>query len=130
MLRSYFLVLVSFAACVFSYPNRGHYPFVIALCKHADRPNEPITTTRVREFFTSAGSSTPGMYQFLREQSSGAVDLEGTLVGGWYKTAQTFATTATYSRQQRLNTCRDAAVAGGMVIPAVHHIFSFLDVPC
>lgn len=118
------MLVVAFAACVYSYPNRGHYPFAIALCRHADRPSTPITTTRVREFFTSAGSSKPGMYQFLREQSSGAVDLEGSIVGGWYKTAQTFATTATYTRQQRLNTCRDAAIAGGMVIPAVRFVFT------
>lgn len=120
------VVFVAFAACIYSYPNRGHYPFVIALCKHIDRLNEPITTTRAREFFTSAGSSKPGMYRFLQEQSSGTVDLEGTIVGGWYKTAQTFATTATYTRQQRLNTCRDAAVAGGMVIPAVRLLSTVL----
>lgn len=121
MLRIHLILIAAFAACVYSYPNRGHYPFVIALCKHADRPSEPITTTRVREFFTSAGSTKPGMYQFLREQSSGAVDMEGSIIGGWYKTAQTFATTATYSRQQRLDTCRDAAAAGGMAIPAVRN---------
>ncbi len=119
MFPTYLLLMAAFVAYVHSYPNRGHYPFVIAVCKHKDRLNEPITTDRVREFFTAAGSSKPGMYQFLREQSSGAVDLEGTIVGGWYTTSQTFDQTATVSRQQRLNTCRDAALAGGMVIPAV-----------
>lgn len=110
--------------------SRGHYPFVIALRKYADRPNEPITKSRVREFVTSDGSSKPGMYRFLREQSSGAVDLEGSIVGGWYKTAQIFASTASYTRQQRLNSCRDAAVKGGIVIPSVRHVSTFLDVPC
>ena len=127
MFRVYLVLIVAFAARVFSYPNRGHYPFVIALCKHADRPNEPITTTRAREFFTSAGSTKPGMYQFIREQSSGAVDLEGSIVEGWYKTAHTFATTATYSRQQRLDTCRNAAIAGGMAIPVVRISSDFFN---
>lgn len=121
------LVLLALTTIVHSYPNRGHYPFAIALCKHADRPSEPITTARVREFFTSAGSSKPEMYQFLREQSSGAVDLEGSIIAGWYKTAHTFATTATYTRQQRINTCRDAAVAAGLVIPAVRVVFQMSE---
>ena len=125
MFHTLSILMVAFAACVYSYPNRGHYPFVIALCKHADRPNEPITTTRVREFFTSAGASKPGIYVYLREQSSGAVDLNGSIVGGWYKTTKTFAATATDTRQQRLNTCRDAAIAGGLTIPAVRHVSAY-----
>lgn len=118
MFHTYFLV-AAFAATVFSYPNRGHYPFAIALCKHSDRNQEDITKARISEFFTSAGSSKPGMYQYLREMSSGAVDLEGSFLGGWYTTTKTYAQTAAVDRQTRLNICRDAAIAGGMVIPPV-----------
>lgn len=111
--------MAAFAATVISYPNRGHYPFAIALCKHSDRNQEDITKARISEFFTSAGSSKPGMYQYLREMSSGAVDLEGSFLGGWYTTTKTYAQTAAVDRQTRLNICRDAAIAGGMVIPPV-----------
>lgn len=119
MFHMYLFLVAAFAATVFSYPNRGHYPFAIALCKHSDRNQEDITKARIWEFFTSAGSSKPGMYQYLREMSSGAVDLEGSVMGGWYTTTKTYAQTATVDRQTRLNICRDAAIAGGMVIPPV-----------
>jgi len=123
MFHTYFFLVAAFAATVISYPNRGHYPFAIALCKHSDRNQEDITKARISEFFTSAGSSKPGMYQYLREMSSGAVDLEGSFLGGWYTTVKTYAQTAAVDRQTRLNICRDAAIAGGMVIPPVRHLF-------
>lgn len=127
MFHSYFfLVAALLAATVISYPNRGHYPFAIALCKHSDRNQEDITKARISEFFTSAGSSKPGMYQYLREMSSGAVDLEGSFLGGWYTTTKTYAQTAAVDRQTRLNICRDAAIAGGMVIPPVCLFFLFI----
>lgn len=119
MFHTYFFLVAAFAATVISYPNRGHYPFAIALCKHSDKNQEDITKARISEFFTSAGSSKPGMYQYLREMSSGAVDLEGSFLGGWYTTVKTYAQTAAVDRQTRLNICRDAAIAGGMVIPPV-----------
>lgn len=119
MLYTHLFLVAAFVTTVFSYPNRGHYPFAIALCKHSDRNQEDITKARIWEFFTSAGSSKPGMYQYLREMSSGAVDLEGSLMGGWYTTTKTYAQTAAVDRQTRLNICRDAAIAGGMVIPPV-----------
>lgn len=125
MFHTSFFLVAAFAATVLSYPNRGHYPFAIALCKHSDRNQEDITKARISEFFTSAGSSKPGMYQYLREMSSGAVDLEGSFLGGWYTTAKTYAQTATVDRQTRLNICRDAAIAGGMVIPPVCLFFPF-----
>lgn len=126
MFHTYFFLVAAFAATVvISYPNRGHYPFAIALCKHSDRNQEDITKARISEFFTSAGSSKPGMYQYLREMSSGAVDLEGSFLGGWYTTAKTYTQTAAVDRQTRLNICRDAAIAGGMVIPPVCLILSF-----
>lgn len=125
MFHTYLFLVAAFAAAVFSYPNRGHYPFAIALCKHSDRNQEDITKARISEFFTSAGSSKPGMYQYLREMSSGAVDLEGSFLGGWFTTTKTYAQTAAVDRQTRLNICRDAAIAGGMVIPPVCLFFFF-----
>ena len=125
MFHMSFFLVAAFAATVLSYPNRGHYPFAIALCKHSDRNQEDITKARISEFFTSAGSSKPGMYQYLREMSSGAVDLEGSFLGGWYTTAKTYAQTAAVDRQTRLNICRDAAIAGGIVIPSVCLFFPF-----
>lgn len=126
MFHTYLFSVAAFAAAVFSYPNRGHYPFAIALCKHSDKNQEDITKARIWEFFTSAGSSKPGMYQYLREMSSGAVDLEGSFMGGWYTTTKTDAQTAAVDRQTRLNICRDAAIAGGMVIPPVRLLLILL----
>lgn len=90
------------------------------MCKPSDRSAEPLTVQKVKEFFTSAGSSTPGMYNFFREQSSGAVDLEGSVIGGWYTIPHTYADIATYDRGKRLQVCLDAATAAGFKIPSVN----------
>lgn len=64
------------------------------------------------------------MYKYIREQSQNAVDFEGTIVGGWYRLAENFATVRAWTRPQRIAACRSAAVAGGLAIPNVWTLLS------
>ena len=119
MISVLLFILAFLAAWTSAYPSRGHYPFAVALCNYVDRPSQPTTRDKVLRFMTSSGASTPGMYKYFREQSNGAVDFEGTIVGGWYTVPHTKAFIAGYNRWNKINACRDAAVAGGLVIPKV-----------
>jgi hypothetical protein len=113
------LLWVLFVIGVRSLPNRGHYPFTIALCNYPDNKKADLEIDGVKKFFTSSGANTPGMFKYIQEQSHGNVDLEGTEVNGWFTTDESYTTMLTYTRQQRLDQCRNAAAKAGFVVPPV-----------
>jgi hypothetical protein len=113
------LIFGLFAIRGLALPSRGHYPFTIALCNYPDMKVKDLLIKNVRQFFTSAGADTPGLYRFIQEQSHGTVDFEGTQVNGWFTTDASYMDMLSYNRQQRLDQCRDAAARAGFVVPPV-----------
>ena len=128
-------ILVSLTAYTHAWPARGHYPFAVALCYYSDKQDETMTPDYVRQFLTSADPGSTGLYRYLQQQSSGAFDIEGTIVKGWYKVPLFYSTVNGYTRGGKIKACRDAAVAAGLVIPSVRSILSWtlddrLDILC
>jgi hypothetical protein len=58
-------------------------PLIALLCKVADKAEEPRTTTQVQAILMGPG----GLNDYIREQSLGAMSLEGTQTFGWFPVA-------------------------------------------
>lgn len=59
----------------------GSQPFATLLCRFADVPTEPLDAA----YFDALLSNTaPGLGDYWREVSYGAIDLAGSRAGGWY----------------------------------------------
>ena len=112
-------LLAVFSVCTTAWPARGHYPFAVALCYTYDNTRQPVTTDFVRLYPTPANPTSISMFDFLQEQSNNMIDIDGTTVNGWYQIALSSDQISSYSLQQKLNACRDAATHAGFVIPSV-----------
>jgi M6 family metalloprotease-like protein len=62
-------------------PSLGSKPFVTILCRYQDDPTTPADPSWYQEWL---GNSYPGLSHYYREVSNGLVNLDGSIVVGWY----------------------------------------------
>ena len=110
-------------------PHRGSMPWSVLLCKYSDQPQQPQAPAFFATFLTQAGAGQGGAADYWRDISAGAVDLQGSTVGGWYTMGSTLAQAAApgKTRGQRIDDCVAAARAGGYSVPAGNRIIAIVN---
>ena len=92
--------------------NALNRPLIAFLCKVADKADEPRTVDQVQAMLAGPG----GFADYIREQSLGALTLNGTQVYGWFQLPNPDATYRGDGRETRLaNDC--AAAAPQVIVP-------------
>ncbi len=70
---------------------RTHKAYAILLCKVADVADTPISIAAVKKLFLKDGQGTGNIYDYFLNMSYGSIDLDGSIVLGWYTMTSTKA---------------------------------------
>lgn len=96
--------------------TRQHKPYAILLCKASDVADEPHTIAYYKQLFLKDSRGTGNIYDYWLNMSYGSIDLDGSLVAGWYTMATTKAqldarnNAVAVTRVQTLVDCKNAAI--------------------
>jgi hypothetical protein len=87
----------------------GKSPLVVVLCKFPDQTAEPHDTAYYQDMFSESGAGKTGVFDFWRDVSYGNLDLNGTVVKGWYTADKTAAEFNTAARDRQIDMCASKA---------------------
>ena len=108
--RVLILPLVAFSLCTTAradHPFRGSAKWSVVLCTFTDSPPPSRTAAFFRQMFVNAG--TGGLNDYWSNMANGGVNMQGSVVAGWYMEPFTIAQAQSRSRGQRFQDCIDAA---------------------
>ena len=110
-------------------PHRGHMPWSVLLCKFSDQAAEQQQPSFFESFLTQVGAGQGGAADYWRDISDRALDLEGSVVRGWYTMGVTLAQSRApgKTRGQRIDDCVAAARAVGYTVPAGHRVIAIIN---
>jgi hypothetical protein len=91
----------------FAHPVRGHVKWSVILCTFSDSPAPPHDANYYRNMFFNRG--TGGMADYWAQVSSDGIDLNQSVVVGWYQEPFTIAQAQAQDRGARFQSCVDAA---------------------
>ena len=102
-------------------PLRGSLKLSVLLCRFSDSPTPSDDIDYYEDFFLD--SSGPSLNSFFREISGGAVDLEGSVVRGWYTINKTKQQVSELKPRDKKHTeCVAAAITAGYTPPENHSV--------
>ena len=101
------LVLLIFVSIAWmpalAHPKRGHVHWSVILCTFSDSPAPPHDPNFYRDMFFNPG--TGGMADYWSAVSNHGIDLQGSVVVGWYKESFTIAQEQGKDRWSRFQDC-------------------------
>jgi hypothetical protein len=123
------LVAVLLAPGASARPFRSHVPWSVLLCKFSDQAVEQQPPGYFTRFLTEAGATQGGVAQYWRDVSSGGIDLEGSVVRGWYTMGVTLAQSQAQgkTRDSRITDCVNAASRGGYSVPSGNRVVAVIN---
>jgi hypothetical protein len=107
LLLSVLIVFSLMPAARAEHPFRGSAQWSVILCTFTDSPTPSRTPDFFRQMFINAG--TGGLNDYWGDVSNRGVNLQGSVVAGWYTEAFTTAQAQARNRGQRYQDCIDAA---------------------
>jgi hypothetical protein len=93
-------------------PTRLVSPWLVLLCRYSDVSSVPHDNRWYRDYFTADGSGLGGIYDYVRDNSNGTIDLGGSVVKpdtGWF--VMPVSEGQDPPRQDRINLCLATAMA-------------------
>lgn len=118
---------VAVPAAASARPFRAHVPWSVLLCKFSDQSAEQQPPSFFASFLTEAGRGQSGLADYWHDISAGGVDLQGSVVRGWYTMGTSLAQSAGQSRGQRIDSCIQAARDGGYNVPSGHRVVAIIN---
>jgi len=116
---SLLLVLVLHSAPAAARPFRGSVEWSVLLCRHAADADAQGNPPRDRAFYENLfyKDGTNGLADYMDQVSYGNLNLDGSIVMGWYTMPFTLNQSRTRNRRQIWDDCINAAAAGGYNLP-------------
>ena len=97
-------------------PLRNSLPMSVLLCKYSDSPTPIDGIDFYRRFFTGAN----GLQKYWQDISDGAIDLDGSVVRGWFTIDKTTEAAKASKRDIKINDCVNQARKDGYTRPDDH----------
>ena len=111
------------------HPKVGSVHWSVVLCTFSDSPAPPHDPTYYRDMFFTVGKG--GMADYWASVSRGRIDLNGSVVVGWYKEAFTQAQEVAKGRGARYQDCLDTAhnAASNAYMPPAGNLIAVITSP-
>lgn len=106
-------------------PFRGSVPWSVLLCQFSDSAAPRHDLAYYRDMLFNSG--TGGVTDFWNAVSYGSLNFNGSEVRGWFRETVTLAQSQAQDRNGRVNSCVNAARAGGYNVPSGNHLAIITD---